>query len=376
MTKSELDPSPGLTLGIRDFDIMKYLVSHPTCTMEEVAQSLQCRPETVTSHIRSMKERELYYGTMGLLSYQKLDMAYIPVLVRAPVGSIDKLYRIVRAHPYIQYSVRTLGSSDGAFLIFTQPQNAIPQLIEFLDELAARGVITDYRFFIDADTKRSFLLGDLRYFNPQTGNWDFNWDRWGAEGETNTLEPALNGGRIETLTIEPELHTLDKSDIELLAIISDDAKTPTEDMAKAVNVPPHTVRRRIQKLEEDGFIIGYRAMVAFSQFHLSSTMLFDCNARPSEIDVCRKKLLTLPFPGTFIPVQNGFLCQLSLPAPGLAPVQGYLAHHSNNVAVSWYDLPTSDVAKFNSKAFANGAWNIEADYLIQQPLRQMNKESA
>jgi len=191
MEQSELVGSPSLTLGIRDFDILKFLVSHPTSTIEDVAQALQCRPETVTAHIRSMKQRELYWGTMGLLSYQKLDMAYIPVLARAPIGNIETLYRVVRAYPYIQYSVRTLGSNDGAFLIFTQPQNAVPQQIEFLDELAARGIITDYRFFINADTKRNFLLGDLRFYNPQTGIWDFNWDTW--QSRDATLTPALDG---------------------------------------------------------------------------------------------------------------------------------------------------------------------------------------
>jgi DNA-binding Lrp family transcriptional regulator len=339
--------------------------------MEEAAEALHCRPETVTAHIRSMKQRGLYAGTMGLLSYQKLGMTYIPVLAQAPIGNIDTLYRVVRAHPYIHYSVRTLGSTDGAFLIFTQPQNALTQQIDFLDELAARGVITDYRFFTNADTKRSFLLGDLRFYNPLTGNWDFNWDRWRSDDKIPELD---FGRRIESLTVEPELHAVDRSDIELLAMISDDAEMPTEEIAKRASILPHVVRRRIHRLEEDGFIIGYRAMVTFSKFHLSDTTLFDCNARPSQVENCRKKLLTLPFPGTFIPVQNGFLCQISLPPQGLAPVQAYLARNCSHVAVSWYDLPTSDVAKFNSKAYAKGAWNIDPDFTIQEPLRLINEE--
>ncbi len=360
--------APGLALGSRDFDILKFLAAHPTSSMEEVAEGLQCRPDTATGHIRSMKERGLYSGTRGLFSYQKLDMAYVPVLARTHIGNLSKLYEAVRAHPYIHYSVRTLGSTDGAFLVFTQPQSAVPLLIEFLDELAARGVIADYRFFVNAGTKRSFLTADLRFFNQQTSNWNFDWLKW--QNEDETTGSASDGGRPETLAVEKaQLYNLEKSDIELLRIISDDAKVPTEEMAKSANLLPHTVRSRIKKLEEEGFIIGYRAMITYSKFHLTTSILFDCNARPSEIESCRKKLVTLPFPGTFILAQNGFLCQISLPPEGLAPVQELLARYCNNVAVSWYDLPTSDVAVFNSNAYADGAWRVDSDFVLHEPLR-------
>ncbi len=357
--------APGLPLGNRDFDILKFLAGHPTSSMEEVAQGLQCRPDTVNEHLGSMKERGLYSGTMALLNYQKLDMAYVPVLARTPIGNISKLYQIVRAHPYIQYSVRTLGSTDGAFLVFTQPQTGVSSLIEFLDQLAARGIITDYRFFVNADTKRDFMTADLRFFNPRTSNWDFDWAKWQSENNAT----ASDGGRPEIVTVEPKLGNLEKSDIEILRLLTEDAKVPTEEMAKASGLLPHMVRSRIKKLEEENFIIGYRAMITYSKFHLTSSIHFDCNAQPSEIESCRKKLITLPFPGTFIPVQNGFLCQISLPPEGLAPVQEILARYCNNVAVSWYDLPTSDVASFNSKAYADGTWRVDSDFVLHEPLK-------
>jgi DNA-binding Lrp family transcriptional regulator len=340
--------------------------------MAEIAKMLRYRPETVSSHIRSMKERGLYAGTMGLLCYQKLDIVYVPVLARAPLGNLQAIYAVCRAHPYIAYSVRTLGATDGAFLIFTPPRKAVPLLLEFLDELAARGLIQDYRIFVSDDTKRDFLKADLQVYNPNTGTWEWNWDKW--QSSDTEAETAANGAQPQTLLIEPELQRLERTDIELLRIISDDAKIPTEDISKQTKLPPHLVRRRIQSLETNGFIVGYRAMISYSKFHLSSSAIFSANAQPKDVEVCKRKLLDLPFPGTFIVVQNGFICQATLPPEGLPPVHRFLAKRCSNVEVSWFDLPTSDVALLNSKAYVEEGWRMDRIFLVDEPLRVMKNQ--
>ena len=356
----------------RDFEIVKYLVGHPTSSMADIASNLHYRPETVSSHLRSLKERGLYGGTAASFCYKKLDMVYVPVTVRAPLSNLPAIYTVCRAHPYIQYSVRILGATDGAFLIFTVPTRSVPLLVQFLDELAARGIITEHRIYVTDDTKRDFLKADLQIYNPKQGIWEFDWNRW--EMNAGTKETSTDGGQPQRLMVQPELDRLNKSDIQLLHILSDEAKVPVEEIAKATNLLPHTVRRRIQDLEDNGFIITYRALLAFSKFHLSSTMLFNGNARPNEVEICKKKLLTLPFPGTFIPVQNGFLCQASLPPEGLPPVHRFLAQHCNSVEVSWFDLPTSDVALLNAEAYAEGGWRIDPTFLIDEPLRAIEKK--
>jgi len=358
-----------LTLDNRDFDILKTLVAHPTASMAEIASNLHYRAETVSDHLRSLKERELYNGTAASLCWKKMDMAYVPVTVRAPLDKLPDIYAACRAHPYIEYSVRILGATDGAFLIFTPPSRAIPLLIQFLDELASRGVIIDHRIYVTDGIERSFLNPDFKIYDPSRGAWDFDWERWEAKGDSRGV--MTDGG--QKLLIQPELGRLEKSDIQLLRILSDDAKISTEEMADATGLPPHTVRRKIQSLEDNGFVIAYRALVAFSKFHLSSTMLFNCNARTSEVQACRNRLMQLPFPGTFIPVQNGFLCQASLPAEGLPPVDRFLSQHCNSTEVSWFDLPTSDIALLNADAYNEGKWQVDPTSLIDEPLKTISR---
>lgn len=356
----------------RDFEILKFLASHPTSTVADVARNLRYRRETVSNHLRLMKDRKLYDGTMALLCYQKLDLAYVPVLVQAPVGNLPKIYQACRAHPYIGYSVRTLGATDGGFLVFTVPRKAVGLLVEFLDELASWGIITNHRVYVCDDTRRDFLKPDLQAFDPQSGTWNFNWNKW-AEADEPTSTDGAQPQLLQPRIIQPETYSLDKLDMQLLSILSDDAKVGTDEIAKATNLPPHTVRRRIQSLEDNGFIIGYRAMVVFSKLHLPNSMMFNCNARPDAVEICKRKLLELPFPGFFLPVQNGFLCQAALPPEGLPPVQRFLAQNCSHASVSWYDLPTSDVATFNWHAYGDDDWRVDRGYMIDEPLSRIGK---
>jgi DNA-binding Lrp family transcriptional regulator len=226
--------------GERDFEILKFLTIHPTSSYSDAARSLHYRPETVARHIQSLKERNLYAGTMGLLCYQTLGLAYVPVLVRAPLGNLDAVFNACRAHPYIHYSSRTLGSTDGAFLTFTPPIESTGLLVEFFDELAARGLVTDHRVYVCNDVKRYFVNADLQIYKRTAGVWDFNWKRWLEED----VGPASKESQLLRVQIEPNLDRLDGGDIRLLSTITNDASIPTEEMSKATGLLPHQVRRR------------------------------------------------------------------------------------------------------------------------------------
>ncbi len=359
----------------RDFEILKFLASHPAPSIADIARNLHYRCETVSNHLRLMRRKKLYNGTMALLCYQKLDLAYVPVLIQAPIGKLPTIYQACRAHPYIEYSVRTLGATDGGFLVFTIPRGAVGQLIEFLDELASRGVITNHRIYVCDDTRRDFMKPDLQVHDRQSGTWNFNWNKWvdaEAANETRLAQLPLLKPRI----IRPETYNLGRVEMQVLSILSDDANLGTDEIGKVTGLPPHTVRRTIQSLEDNGFVIGYRAMIAFSKLHLPNSMLFDCDARPDAVETCKRRLLELPFPGFVLPVQNGFLCQATLPPEGLPPVHRFLARNCSDVRVSWYDLATSDVAKLNWQAYEDEAWRVDREYMIDQPLLNMRKSDS
>ena len=50
-------------------------------------------------------------------------------------------------------------------------------------------------------------------------------------------------------------------DLEILEILERDARTPPEDIAAMLGAEVTEVRQRVSKMEQDGIILGYRAMV-------------------------------------------------------------------------------------------------------------------
>ncbi len=361
-----------MLLEERDFAVLKELACHPTAPISDIAKQLHYRPETVSAHIKELQGKGIYQGTMALLSYKRLDLLYVPVLIKAPLINLPKVYATIRKHPYCAYSVRTIGASEGAFAVFTIPSDSLPQLAEFLDRLAAEGIITDHRIYVADDSARDFLTPDLTKYDPNQGRWTYGLDKWQTTDEGHAADGASPILRRVTPVVQPGATHLETVDVKLLSALSDDAKIPTEELATKGGLLPHQVRRRIQEFENEGFIIGYRAMIRYSKLHLSSSMLFNCNAQVDAVEACRRKLLELPFPGSFIPVQNGFLCQATLPAEALPPVHQVLAQRCKNVEISWFDLPTSHVAVLNADCFTGNNWRADRSYVVDEPLKILN----
>lgn len=57
---------------------------------------------------------------------------------------------------------------------------------------------------------------------------------------------------------------LDETDHLILSLLMQDAALKNKDLAKRVGVAPSTCLARVRRLEQHGFIVGYRAVVARS----------------------------------------------------------------------------------------------------------------
>ena len=54
---------------------------------------------------------------------------------------------------------------------------------------------------------------------------------------------------------------LDKLDLEIIAELQKDCRTPLQDIARKVGHPPSTVHYRVKRLEKEGIIDGYYAKI-------------------------------------------------------------------------------------------------------------------
>lgn len=346
----------------RDFRILLFLETHPLASKVSIAENLGCKPETVAVHIQSMNERGLYAGAFALLSYLRLELKLVMVAVSASLKDFLAISAACRAHPYVRHVTSVQGGINGVLATFRTPIASMHLLVEFFDQLATEGVIDDYRMYLTDDSGLEFLTPNLRTLDPVMGIWNFDWETW------ETTDSATRVQEKQRRLLEPRLYLLTQTDLELLRLISQ-CEMSNGEINRLAGASPQRFRRRIRFLTEQGFIIGYRAAITYRYLCLSNNLLFHCHARPSAVQKCETKILELPFPGTFIPVPEGFLLRTSLPPEGPRSMLRFLSESCEHVDLSWCGLISEYDAPLNSAAYVAGSWRVDRSYLLEEPLR-------
>ena len=73
------------------------------------------------------------------------------------------------------------------------------------------------------------------------------------------------------------MDTLDSTDIKLLKLLQDDSNRPIKELAKLVNLSATPVAERIKRLEKEGYIKKYAAILSNSK--LNKGFIVFCNVR-------------------------------------------------------------------------------------------------
>lgn len=88
---------------------------------------------------------------------------------------------------------------------------------------------------------------------------------------------------------------MDDIDQHIIALLQQNARRTNRDIARATNLAPSTVAARIQRLERDGFISGYRATVQAAPTELviwAFIDLLDASKRADAAAFLRRKAET------------------------------------------------------------------------------------
>ena len=86
---------------------------------------------------------------------------------------------------------------------------------------------------------------------------------------------------MEKLDLAGNIRQLDRFDRQIIAILSADGRLPVTDLAKRIGMSKSPCQSRVKRLQEDGYILGFRAVlnphklgrehVAFTEVTLSDT---------------------------------------------------------------------------------------------------------
>lgn len=86
----------------------------------------------------------------------------------------------------------------------------------------------------------------------------------------------------------------DKSDLKLLKIISDNARTPLIDISLKLGIKPQSVMYRLKKLEEKKIIVGYRANIDIEKLGYKNYKIYLSLLNNSKIEELNKYCISHP----------------------------------------------------------------------------------
>jgi DNA-binding Lrp family transcriptional regulator len=91
------------------------------------------------------------------------------------------------------------------------------------------------------------------------------------------------------------LKGLDELDRYILFTLQTDARhTSSKDIAQRMEVSPSTVRKRIQRLEDEGMIAGYRAEIDFERAGYQLRVQIVCTAPITDRDELADRTMEIP----------------------------------------------------------------------------------
>lgn len=156
------------------------------------------------------------------------------VFAEATPGCEELLFKGLKANDFWIFVSRCYGMNEGCFGIYTIPKGHENEFRQFLEEIKESGVSRKIDMFWS--TCFHSVNSICNWFDPESGNWNFQWKKWVEEVSTEkTMLPYT--------LVDPKDWPIkaDEIDIFILKELEKDATISFVDLAKKLGISPQLV---------------------------------------------------------------------------------------------------------------------------------------
>lgn len=228
-----------LKLDSYDRRILFELDKNARITTTKIGKNIRKSKQFVDYRIKRLEEEGVLTGYITVIDYSKLGYQSIRVYFKfhdITPEKQDELENNLIKDKEVWWLVTTEGQWDVAYAL------AVKNVLEFYDYWDK--IMTKYRKHI---SKRSIVIYTHIRQYPKSY----------IVSQKNTERGTLVGASKEVIVV-------DKLDIQLLKILSDNGRMPLLEIANKLDTSPQVIRNHIKKLEEKKIIQGYRALIDVS----------------------------------------------------------------------------------------------------------------
>ncbi|VVC04254.1 putative HTH-type transcriptional regulator [Candidatus Bilamarchaeum dharawalense] len=222
----------------KDRRILYELESDCRRSLSRIAKKVGLSKQALHYRIERLVRSGAIVQFIANIDYSKLG--YVNHEVWLQFGEIskeqkEKFFDFLKNHPNIRWLARCGGKFDCAMAIMSED---VVSFSEILNDILVRyrGYVQNHMVTISRGVwtyPRSYLIGE---------------------------KESQNRGHLLFSGI-PKKRQLDKKEIEVLHLLSKNARMPTVAIARKVEITPITVRTKIKQLEKEGIVVGYKAII-------------------------------------------------------------------------------------------------------------------
>lgn len=291
-----------------------------------IARTLNQAEETVRYRMRSLVERSTIVSSLTIINAGLLGYNYFKVLIKLQnprEETVQKIERFLIDTPEVNWVARCETLYDIAFTIRVR---RITDLDLFVDELKKKfhAVIKTLTFAINVEVDflpRDFLVGTER---------------------PRRRESAYTSPREE--------RPLDVTDLQILKLLSRDARMSLRSLAKECHCTDETVGDRLLRLEQERVITGYRLVLDCANCGILNyyMLLYLNQLSPERLNKLREFLRAEPALTYYIKAIGPWDYELNLEVFEAQDFQAFVASLTNSFSDlirDWQAFPVSKVHK-------------------------------
>jgi DNA-binding Lrp family transcriptional regulator len=200
-------------------------------SLGQIAKAVGCSKQTLHYRVQRLEKEDVIVRYIAAIDIRALGYSDYEVWMQLRETSLDRKKEFMEflvSHPRVRWVASCGGKYDVALMILAQDANGFMATFK---QIVRRypGIVKDY------------IISTLYEFHRYTRSHL-------VSGETKKELYSYSKSR----SIE-----LDKEDMALLSVLSEDARAPTMAMAKRAGISPNTVRAKKRRLEDEGVLKAY-----------------------------------------------------------------------------------------------------------------------
>jgi len=275
------------SLDEKDLRIVRALDKYgPKATTKKLSKILKIPPRTLRYRFSRLRAKG-YLQPLGIFTHERrIGLGEnIVVVDLSPSDKPFPLEFFEKTHALYLYSP-TYGKMNGFAANVLYPLDSPSMNVNVLELLKDAGLVSAYIIFdIVTYTTKGW---DFSWFDSD-GRWTWDWRKWHQR-----IDSILKSGKSDVVfDIRDQTEIpFDSRDVMLLRMLHENAEVTQKRLAVKLGLPVSQVRRRFQRLQDLGVILGYKSIFTPFKDTLSLMCFIESSASIAQIATC---LYELPY---------------------------------------------------------------------------------